>query len=78
MDGSCLADASATIRCVMRTSRLYEQDADDVHIGDYVRRWCVWVRSGLNDPVNAVVTPSPRAAADKMPLRVPAVPRPGE
>ncbi len=49
----------------------------DVRIGDYVRRWWKWVRSGLDDPELAVVvTPSPYAA-DKMPLRVPAILRSG-
>ena len=77
MDGSCLADASATMRCVERMNRLYEQGADKFRIGDYVGRWHVWVRSGLNDLVLAVVKPSPYAAADKMPRQIPAVPRPG-
>jgi hypothetical protein len=62
------------VRCVERTPQLYEQGADDVRIGDYVRRWLVWVRSGLDGLVFAVVKPSPYAVADKMPLRVPAVP----
>jgi hypothetical protein len=52
---------------------LYEQGAGIVRIGDYVRRWCVWVRSGL---VGLVVTLSSHAAADKM-LQVPAVLRSG-
>jgi len=34
-------------RCVERTNRLYEQGADAVRIGDYVRRWWQWVRNGL-------------------------------
>jgi hypothetical protein len=37
------------VRCVERMNRLYEQGADQVRIGDYVRRWCVWVRSGLDE-----------------------------
>ena len=64
-------------RCVERMNRLYEQGADQVRIGDYVRRWCVWVRSGLNDlEMAVVVTPSLYAAADKTPQQVRAVPRP--
>lgn len=34
-------------RCVERANRLYEQGADQVRIGEYVRRWQRWVRSGL-------------------------------
>jgi hypothetical protein len=30
-----------------RMSRLYEQGADDVRIGRYVRRWWAWVRGGI-------------------------------
>ena len=30
-----------------RMNRLYERGADAVRIGDYVRRWQQWVRSGL-------------------------------
>ena len=70
-------NSSGTIRCVERTTRLYEQGADQVRIGDYVRRWCVWVRNGLDDLELQVVTPSPYAAAGKMPLRVPVVLSPG-
>jgi hypothetical protein len=32
---------------VARSVRLYEQGADSVRIGEYVRRWLVWARSGL-------------------------------
>jgi len=35
-------------RCVERMNQLYEQGADCVRIGDYVRRWRQWVRSGLD------------------------------
>jgi len=34
-------------RFVERVTRLYEQYADSVRIADYVRRWRVWVVSGL-------------------------------
>ena len=34
-------------RCVERITRLYEQGADEIRIGDYVGRWWTWVRSGL-------------------------------
>ena len=33
--------------CVERMNRLYEQGADGVRIGQYVRRWLCWVSSGL-------------------------------
>lgn len=36
-------------RFVERVNRLYEQGASARCIGDYVRRWMVWVVSGLND-----------------------------
>ena len=31
----------------LRIARLYEQGADSVRIGQYVRNWLVWLRSGL-------------------------------
>jgi len=34
-------------RCVERMNRLYEQGASPARIGEYVRRWQRWVRSGL-------------------------------
>lgn len=34
-------------RFVQRIGRLYEQGADAVRIGQYVRRWCRWVEGGL-------------------------------
>ena len=41
-----MAVATRTIRkFVERTSQLYEQDA--LRIGDYVRRWLIWVKSGV-------------------------------
>lgn len=33
--------------CVERMSQLYEQGADVVRIGQYVRRWWRWVNGGL-------------------------------
>ncbi len=33
--------------CVARISRLYEQGADYVRIGEYMRRWLRWVQLGL-------------------------------
>ncbi len=64
----------AVERCVERMTRLYEQGADQVRIGDYLRRWWQWVRSGLDGYL--VVNPSPYAAADKLPL-FQALPMPG-
>jgi RNA-directed DNA polymerase len=44
-----LSVARQTVRrCVERVHRLYEQGADAVRIGGYVRRWCTWVMSGLS------------------------------
>jgi hypothetical protein len=34
-------------RFIERISRLYEQGADEVRIGEYVRHWLKWVRSGV-------------------------------
>jgi hypothetical protein len=51
--------------CIERTDRNYEQGADAVRIGDYVRRWRQWVRGGLDRYELAVVTPSPPCIADK-------------
>ncbi len=61
----------AVERCAERMTPLYEQGADDVRIGDYVRRWLVWVRSGLRS--FPTFNLSPYAAAEKLPLQVPAV-----
>ncbi len=33
--------------CVERMNRLYEQGADSLRIGQYVRRWLRWVNGGL-------------------------------
>jgi len=33
--------------CVERINQLYEQGADAVRIGQYVRRWLRWVNGGL-------------------------------
>jgi aryl carrier-like protein len=35
-------------RSVEQMKQLYKQGADAVRIGDYVRRWRQWVRSGLD------------------------------
>ncbi len=42
---------------VERICQLYEQGADRVRIGQYVRRWWIWVRSGLRENVTWVVGP---------------------
>ena len=38
-------------RFVQRIHQLYEQGATESRIGDYVRRWLIWVRSGLDEIV---------------------------
>jgi len=38
----------AWARFVERFGRLYEQGADNHRLGQYVRRWMIWVRSGLH------------------------------
>lgn len=44
-----LALARQTVqRCAERISRLYEQGADALRIGEYLKRWARWVRSGLD------------------------------
>lgn len=46
---SGLAVAQQTVqRCLEKVSRLYEQGADAIRIGKYVRRWLQWVRSGVD------------------------------
>ena len=41
--------ATQTVRrCLERINRLYEQGASPARIGQYVRRWQIWVRSGLS------------------------------
>ena len=43
-----LAPARQTLQnFLQRIARLYEQGADSVRIGQYVRNWLVWLRSGL-------------------------------
>ncbi len=39
--------AKTVARFAERVTRLYEQGADDLCIGAYVRRWQRWVVSGL-------------------------------
>jgi retron-type reverse transcriptase len=39
-------------RFVERIRQLYEQGASVARIGDYIRRWLIWVRSGLDEQVN--------------------------
>ena len=34
---------------VDKVRQLYEQGADSVRIGEYVRRWCIWLSSGLTE-----------------------------
>lgn len=34
-------------RFAQRIAQLYEQGADIVRIGEYVRHWCMWVRAGI-------------------------------
>jgi hypothetical protein len=41
-------------RFVERVSRLYEQGADLGRIGEYVRRWWLWVRSGVRKFLGAI------------------------
>ncbi len=45
--------------CVERMNQLYEQGADIVRIGDYVRRWWQWVRSGLGGCRPSSLCPPP-------------------
>jgi len=75
--------ATQTIqRCVERMNRVYEQGADAVRIGEYVRRRWAWVRSGLAEDValrRFVNTPhpvqSPFVAVDKREAhRLPSIP----
>ncbi len=44
----------AVERCVERVNQLYEQGADEVRIGEYVRRWSGWVRGGLGFDVRGI------------------------
>ena len=41
-------------RFVERVHQLYEQGADQVRVGKYVRRWLVWVKSGLDGLTNSI------------------------
>lgn len=41
-------------RFVERVHQLYEQGADQVRIGKYVRRWLGWVNSGLDGLTNSI------------------------
>ena len=34
-------------RFVERITRLYEQGADEIRIGKYVRRWLIWLTTGV-------------------------------
>jgi hypothetical protein len=53
-------------RFVDRATQLYEQGADSVRIGEYVRRWRMWVRSGLNVCVwNSIRSKAPCVRSDE-------------
>jgi hypothetical protein len=43
-------------RFVERVTQLYEQGADKVRIGQYIRRWCRWLTSGSHGAVSPVST----------------------
>jgi hypothetical protein len=44
-----LSTAPKTVeRMVVKVSRLYEQGADDIRIETYLKRWCQWVRTGVD------------------------------
>ena len=48
-----LAPATQTIQnFLQRIARLYEQGADMNRIGQYVRHWLVWLRSGVGKRVD--------------------------
>jgi len=47
--GSLTVAATTAGKMQERIARLYEQGADDDSIGEYVKRWWVWARSGLDD-----------------------------
>lgn len=36
-------------RCMAKISRLYEQGASEKRIGEYLRHWWTWVRSGVEE-----------------------------
>jgi hypothetical protein len=44
--------------CVERINRLYEQGADAVRIGQYVRRWWTWARSGIARGIRLEIDPA--------------------
>ena len=46
-------------RFVARVNRLYEQGASLQCIGQYVRRWCKWVVSGLGEFAQAFLLSPP-------------------
>ena len=41
-------------KCVERKNQLYEQGADTIRVGKYVRRWMIWVRSGLSAHLDVI------------------------
>jgi len=45
--GGVRVEGKTVERCVEGVNRLDEQGADEVRIGEYVRRWSGWVRGGL-------------------------------
>ncbi len=57
---------------VSRITQLYEQGASQERIGDYVRRWWIWVRSGLRAIENCVLVSFLRP--QHLPILVPSVP----
>jgi len=51
--GTAGAATQTVERCIERMNPLYEQGADAVRIGKYVRRWWQWVRSGVGECCDA-------------------------
>lgn len=51
-------------RFVERTTRLYEQGADAIRIGEYGRRWLRWVGAGIADSGDLLIRNVVSASAE--------------
>jgi hypothetical protein len=52
--------------CVERVSRLYEQGADLIRIGAYLKRWSSWAKSGLSLDVGQFVDRAMEAISQRV------------
>jgi RNA-directed DNA polymerase len=56
--------AKTVQRCADNIARLYEQGADNIRIGEYLRRWLRWCKSGMTHLTECAVLAGLRVWVD--------------